>query len=55
MEGYGRKVPLMCANGGVSSSQPLASEAGLEILRMGGNAAGVRALKERIKDGREGT
>ena len=32
--------PLKCRYGGVSSSQPLASKAGLDILRKGGNAAG---------------
>ena len=32
--------PLKCHYGGVSSSQPLASKAGLDILRKGGNAAG---------------
>ena len=40
--GDGRSIgePLKCFHGGVSSSQPLASKAGLEILRKGGNAAG---------------
>ena len=32
--------PLKCRYGGVSSSQSLASQAGLDILRKGGNAAG---------------
>ena len=34
-----RRSPLVCANGCVSTSQPLASEIGLRILKAGGNAA----------------
>ena len=35
-----RGMPLKCGNGAVSSSQHLASKAGLEMLKRGGNAAG---------------
>ncbi len=34
-----RRSPLMCRNGCVSTSQPLASSIGLQILLQGGNAA----------------
>ena len=34
-----RRSPFYALNGIVSTSQPLAAEAGLEILRKGGNAA----------------
>ncbi|KAJ8278299.1 hypothetical protein GJAV_G00086110 [Gymnothorax javanicus] len=34
-----RRSPVLCLNGCVSSSQPLASVIGLDILRRGGNAA----------------
>jgi gamma-glutamyltranspeptidase/glutathione hydrolase len=34
-----RRSPLVCANGCISTSQPLASEIGLRILKAGGNAA----------------
>jgi len=34
-----RRSPLICAQGCVSSSQPLASQVGVDILKRGGNAA----------------
>ena len=34
-----RRSPVLCKHGCVASSQPLASEIGLQILRKGGNAA----------------
>ena len=34
-----KRSPVVCRNGCVSCSQPLAAEAGLRILRSGGNAA----------------
>ena len=34
-----RRSPLICSNGVVATSQPLASEIGLRILKAGGNAA----------------
>jgi len=34
-----RRSPLICTNGAVASSQPLASQIGLDILKKGGNAA----------------
>ena len=34
-----RRSPVLCRNGCVASSQPLASSIGLDILRKGGNAA----------------
>ena len=33
------RSPVLCLHGAVASSQSLASEAGLQILRAGGNAA----------------
>ena len=34
-----RRSPVLCTHGVVATSQPLASEAGLRILKAGGNAA----------------
>ena len=34
-----RRSPVLCRNGCVASSQPLASSIGLDILRKGGNSA----------------
>ena len=34
-----RRSPVLCRNGCVSCSQPLAAEIGLQVLRRGGNAA----------------
>ena len=34
-----RRSPIVCRNGCVASSQPLASSIGLDILRRGGNCA----------------
>ncbi len=34
-----RRSPVVCAHGAIATSQPLASEIGLRILRQGGNAA----------------
>ena len=34
-----RRSPVLCTNGAICSSQPLASSIGLQILRSGGNAA----------------
>lgn len=34
-----RRSPVLCRNGCVASSQPLASSIGLDILKKGGNAA----------------
>jgi gamma-glutamyltranspeptidase / glutathione hydrolase len=35
---YSRRVPMIGARGAVCTSQPLAAAAGLEVLRLGGNA-----------------
>ena len=35
----GRRSPILCRNGCVASSQPLASSIGLDLLRKGANAA----------------
>jgi gamma-glutamyltranspeptidase/glutathione hydrolase len=35
---YGKKQPVWAKNGVVATSEGLASQAGLEILKMGGNA-----------------
>ena len=34
-----RRSPVICSHGCVASSQPLATQVGLQILRQGGNAA----------------
>ncbi len=34
-----RRSPVLCTHGVVATSQPLASEAGLRILKAGGSAA----------------
>ena len=35
---YSRRVPMIGARGAVCTSQPLAAAAGMEVLRLGGNA-----------------
>ena len=39
LEFRSRRSPIVCLNGCVATSQPLASEVGLRVLRSGGNAA----------------
>ena len=39
MEFTSRRSPVLCTHGCAASSQPLASEIGLRVLRAGGNAA----------------
>eukprot|EP00965_Chrysotila_dentata_P114610 3788075-Pleurochrysis_carterae.AAC.1 len=34
-----RRSPVLCAHGCVATSQPMASEVGMRILKNGGNAA----------------
>lgn len=34
-----QRSPVICSHGCVASSQPLATQVGLQILRQGGNAA----------------
>ncbi|CAG2199982.1 ggt [Mytilus edulis] len=36
---HSRRSPVICSNGCVASSQPLASQIGIDILKAGGNAA----------------
>ncbi|XP_071130396.1 glutathione hydrolase-like YwrD proenzyme [Mytilus edulis] len=36
---HSRRSPVICSNGCVASSQPLASQIGIDILKSGGNAA----------------
>jgi len=36
---YGRRSPVLCRNGCVASSQPLATQIGIDLLKQGANAA----------------
>ena len=48
-----RRSPMICTHGMVSTSQPLASEIGLRVLKAGGNAAFSATVQAWVKEASE--